>query len=361
MNAEPAAPVSAPDVSEHVFEFTGSGGEYFRIWIVNILLTILTLGIYSAWATVRTKRYLYGNTRVMGSGFEFHARPLTILKGRAVAVLVLATIVLLGTLAPGAQVLAMLALFPLVPFLIVRSRVFNAVNSSWRNVRFNFNRRYGQAYAVYMGWPLLIPFTLGFLAPYVSYQRNRFLVENSALGKHNFSFHCTVGGFYARLLGMFFAGVGLAVVLFSVMGIVIAGASVAGGGESADGGAVAAVVGASVMVLFYAALGVIGIITRVLILNYVWSGVGVRGARMSCTLGIWRTTWIMLSNILLIVITLGLFSPWAITRMARYRANCTRVSADEQTVNELTAAEQQDASAIGDEAIDIFGVEVGAV
>ncbi len=32
------------------FRFTGNGGEYFRIWIVNLMLTIVTLGIYSAWA-----------------------------------------------------------------------------------------------------------------------------------------------------------------------------------------------------------------------------------------------------------------------------------------------------------------------
>ena len=38
-------------------EFSGRGGEYFRIWIVNLVLTILTFGIYSAWAKVRTKRY----------------------------------------------------------------------------------------------------------------------------------------------------------------------------------------------------------------------------------------------------------------------------------------------------------------
>jgi len=41
------------------FEFRGDGMEYFKIWIVNILLTILTLGIYSAWATVRNNRYFY--------------------------------------------------------------------------------------------------------------------------------------------------------------------------------------------------------------------------------------------------------------------------------------------------------------
>src|SRR5258707_6333866 len=42
--------------------FTGRAGEYFRIWIVNICLSIVTLGIYSAWAKVRRKRYFYGNT-----------------------------------------------------------------------------------------------------------------------------------------------------------------------------------------------------------------------------------------------------------------------------------------------------------
>ncbi len=49
------------------FEFTGRGGEYFRIWIVNILLILLTLGIYSAWATVRKRLYFYGNIRLAGT------------------------------------------------------------------------------------------------------------------------------------------------------------------------------------------------------------------------------------------------------------------------------------------------------
>ena len=42
---------------EHEFEFSGRGDEYFRIWIVNLALTILSLGIFSAWAKVRTERY----------------------------------------------------------------------------------------------------------------------------------------------------------------------------------------------------------------------------------------------------------------------------------------------------------------
>ena len=66
------------------FEFRGNGSEYFRIWIVNLLLTIVTLGIYSAWAKVRRLRYFYGNTFVDGQSFEYHGQPLAILKGRLI-------------------------------------------------------------------------------------------------------------------------------------------------------------------------------------------------------------------------------------------------------------------------------------
>lgn len=362
---QPHAPDTStePVARTHTFEFTGSGGEYFRIWIVNILLTLLTLGIYSAWATVRTKRYLYGNTRVMGSGFEFHAAPMTILKGRLLVVAVLACVILLGSINPAFQGLAIVALFPLVPFLIVRSRVFNAVNSSWRNVRFNFDRNYGESYKVYMFWPMLTPFTLGLLAPYVSYRRNRFLVTNSALGRQHFSFHSEIGGFYARMFGVFFLGVGVVVVMALIMGGLMAAAQfgAAGAEGTSEPGPMAGPVTAGAVVLFYLALGMVGITARVVILNYVWSGVGIGDARMSSELGIGGMIWITLSNLLLVVLTLGLFTPWAVTRMARYRAQRTNVTADEQTVNALTAAEQQGASAIGDEAIDVFGVEVGAI
>lgn len=55
------------------FEFRGNASEFFGIWIVNLLLSVLTLGIYSAWAKVRTKRYFYGNTFVDDSAFEYRA------------------------------------------------------------------------------------------------------------------------------------------------------------------------------------------------------------------------------------------------------------------------------------------------
>ena len=59
LNAEQAGyatskPLTA-QLNREYFRFHGNGAEYFRIWIVNFLLTLLTLGVYSAWAKVRKK------------------------------------------------------------------------------------------------------------------------------------------------------------------------------------------------------------------------------------------------------------------------------------------------------------------
>lgn len=94
-------------------EFKGKGGEFFGIWIVNVLLTIITFGIYSAWAKVRTKRYFYGNTYVDNDNFEYHAEPMQILKGRLVAVAVLVIWAVANAFFPAASA-ALLLVFTLL-------------------------------------------------------------------------------------------------------------------------------------------------------------------------------------------------------------------------------------------------------
>ena len=100
------------------FEFTGHGGEYFRIWIVNLLLTLLTLGIYSAWATVRKRRYFHGNTRLEGAEFEYLATPWMILKGRLIAVAVLILYFGLGQISPAAAGVVALVCLLAMPWIV---------------------------------------------------------------------------------------------------------------------------------------------------------------------------------------------------------------------------------------------------
>ena len=75
--------------TDYPVRFLGTGSEYFRIWIVNLLLTIVTLGIYSAWAKVRRLKYMYRNTQIADSSFDYHGSPIAILKGRLMALVLL--------------------------------------------------------------------------------------------------------------------------------------------------------------------------------------------------------------------------------------------------------------------------------
>ena len=74
-----------PPPERHPIEFTASGSEYFRIWIVNLLLIVVTLGIYLPWAKVRKLKYFYSNTWVGGDALDFHGEPVKMLRGTLIA------------------------------------------------------------------------------------------------------------------------------------------------------------------------------------------------------------------------------------------------------------------------------------
>ena len=125
------------------FEFRGKAGEFFKIWIVNVALTIITLGIYSAWAKVRNNRYIYANTYLHNSNFEYNANPKKILIGRAIVVTFYALFFIssrylgLDTLSAALAVI-FLALFP---YLVRQAINFNLKSTSYRNIPFKFHAK----------------------------------------------------------------------------------------------------------------------------------------------------------------------------------------------------------------------------
>lgn len=200
--------------------FTGKAGEYFGIWIVNLLLSIVTLGIYSAWAKVRRKKYFYNNTLVDGVGFDYHANPIAILKGRIIAVVLFILYSMLSGFSPILGGLLAFALFLAAPWIIVRGMIFNARNSSHRGLRFDFDGSYSRAIRVYIGYPLLILITLGLALPFVAQRTNQFVFNHHKFGLSHFQMNALVKDFYMiylKLLGVIFViGMALAASMHSL-------------------------------------------------------------------------------------------------------------------------------------------------
>ena len=135
--------------------FHGTAGSYFKLFISNLLLTIVTLGVYSAWARVRTRRYFMGHTYLGEHNIDFDASPLSILVARLIIVAVLLGLSLLAVISDLTWhdfPLTYLALVVLLPVALVRGRAFVARHTIHRTVRFQFRREYFSSMMLFAGY-----------------------------------------------------------------------------------------------------------------------------------------------------------------------------------------------------------------
>ena len=183
--------------------FKGKASEYFGIWIVNLLLSLVTLGIYSAWAKVRRKKYFYNNTLIDNVGFDYHANPIAILKGRIIALILFALYVYGKGSSPILAGILVLLFFVFLPWLIVRGSIFNSRNTSHRGLRFDFVGTVNKAARVFIGLPMLTIFTLGLIWPYIAHEKSQFLMSNHRFGLSQFEMRRVVKGFYKIYLIVF--------------------------------------------------------------------------------------------------------------------------------------------------------------
>ena len=351
-----AAATVADPVKRHPVEFTADAGEYFRIWIVNLALTIVTLGIYSAWAKVRKRRYFYGHTRVDGESFEYRANPLAILKGRLIAVALLAVIYAINHFAPLYVLAVYLVLLFFGPWLVVRSLAFNAYNTAYRNVRFAFSGTYGTCLRLVLGYALLTVVTLGLGFPFLRRRLVQFAAESHSYGTTRFAL---AEGFKKLFVRPYFVAMGvsillgLALVAFFVAVGVIAGAPKPGAGAPAWMPA-AMIAG---VVVFYALLFLQVAYIKARTVNAVWNHLSLGPLRFESALRARDLIWLYLSNFFVVALTIGLATPWAVVRSMRYRASKTTAIAS-GPLDGFAQGEAQKVSVAGEEVADFFDIDI---
>jgi uncharacterized membrane protein YjgN (DUF898 family) len=369
------SPGTAPDSAQR-FEFTGSGSEYFKIWIVNVLLTIVTIGIYSAWAKVRRLRYFYNNTRFAGSSFDFHGSPIAILKGRVIAVLLIALINVpfLG--------LAVLVLYLCgLPWLLYRSLRFHFGNTSYRNVRFAFLGDAGGAYsalliplafiivagivsgllvivspvfgALMIGLTVLAMYGVG---PYLQYRFRRYVTAGARAGSSEFGFHLSVGDYYVVYLVAlgFMIAVGVIAAVFGAVVVGVDFASLAANNGGLPRGKTVAIF--LLIAGFYCALLAVGPLIVSMLQNTVWRGTSLAGQRFNSNLSVRAFILTWLGVTVLTVLTLGLYRPFAVTKLAKMRVEAMSwQGAADDLIAVLREGNQR---AVGSEVADLMDVDI---
>ena len=343
------------------FQFTGNGAEYFRIWIVNLALTIVTLGIYSGWAKVRRLEYFYRNTRLGGSGFDYHGNPIAILKGRAIGLVFFAMYSVAARLGPWYFVASLAIIAAVMPFLLNRALRFRAANSSFRGMRFGFHGTVAGAYRVFLLWPILAGLSLFTLAPLAHQRIKQYQHGNASYGKSRFSIDVGAAPFYGIYVAAFLLIMGAVIGMMIVLAVTMMFIMIASGGKPpTEPGQLGApfVIG---MVVYLVGIFAAQAFVTCRVQNLVWNATKLGGDhRFTSTLRPGPLFRLLAGNAIATVLTLGLFTPFAQVRTARFLIDAMSMSSPDGAaeLDTFAADETQDVSAFGEESAGLFDIDI---
>ena len=404
MTPDSTLPMPTPEAAPHptaprsqalAIRFTGSGSEYFRIWSVNLLLTLVTLGIYFPWAKARRLRYFYGNTLVGDHPLDFHGRPGRMLRGYLLVGALVGLYSVAGKVSPTAGLIALLILAGVWPALFRASQQFRLANTSWRGLRFRFTGGLAGAYRAvlpafvpallalagvvaahrldddaapgatsgWLGLLGLVPLAVLLLFPLLWWLLKKYQHDHSALGQTQPTLRVGPGAFYAVIVKT--VGVALLTGLVGVgVGLLLGGggamALLAGKGGS-QGSAPALVAMALAVVAFLTYIAMIMVVRPYAVSrfqNLVWGRTASAEVGFTSTLRFWPMLGLTVKNWALVLATLGLYWPFAAVAMARMRLSAVSVQMH-VPVDALVARTERSDDAAGDAAGDLFGIDIG--
>jgi uncharacterized membrane protein YjgN (DUF898 family) len=363
-------------------QFTGKAGEFFAIWIVNVALTILTLGIYSAWAKVRTNQYFYGNTFLADASFRYTANPVQILKGRIIAFIAFVAYSVSTSMDPVIAGGALLILMILTPAFLVMSMAFRLRNSMYRNVRFNFNKNFKRAYFIFalpviviglyifitgqlpnlaaedpesmstFGIALMLLFLVMVLMfPWWDYMVTNFKVVHAKFGSSDFKFTATTINYYGMYLKLY----GLAILVFGgLYALIFSMISSMGEGPGGMSGVIVTIM----MLLMLPAYLWLFAYLQAKRTNLMYGNLDISGNKVQSELKVGYLMYLYITNTLAIMISLGLLMPWAKIRTARYRASVTSLNVTGD-LGQYTSEQEKQQSALGEEIGEMFDMDLG--
>ncbi len=343
--------MTAPDGAVAV-RFTGTAREYFGIWIVNLMLSIATLGIWSAWAKVRNRTYILGNTSIDGRPFGYHARGLQILLGRLVVVAFLAGIYVASLVSPVVSGFLWLLFLLAMPWLINRGLRFNAAMTSWSTVRFGFRGSYWKSLLVFVVYPFLSIVSLGLFLPYATRATKRYTIGGHRLGASRFAFSSGIRPFWVAFLLTGACGVVLVLIAMGVAWSVTFTDP-----TSVPSAHVVAMMNFFLVALF--ALIPVSVFYAAFLRNAIYAGMTVEsGHRFHSAISPARYVWIAVSNAVAIACSLGMLLPWARVRMVRYLCSRTWLMPAGSLDDIIDEARSRE-TAVGDAWMDLDGIDVG--
>lgn len=203
------------------FRYEGDGGDLFLVLLKNVLLTVVTFGIYAAWAKAARRRYIWSQVDFHGQRLAFTGTGKEMFIGYlkvAAAYFVLFGIpaIVGAVVGKGAQAVLQVGTFfllmLLLPYAIYSSRAYILARTRWRGIKLGLVGSPWAYARTFIVGSLLTVLTLGIYSPWLSVKLRGMMTNNTRFGSAELSYD----GNGRELFGIWWKGVLLTIVTFGI-------------------------------------------------------------------------------------------------------------------------------------------------
>ena len=231
----PSTPPVPPSYPRRAIDYDGSLWQLYKIVILNLVLTLLTLGLYRFWAKTRLRRFLWGNATANQDRLEYAGTGNELLLGFLIVLfpILLPLFLVLGTSNLLLQGFApnwvwvidftqpLLILF-LIGVALFRARYYRLTRTRWRGIRAGQTgsaMRYG---LMVLASYLAAIFSAGLSWPWSQAWLFRYKMSNTWLGNRRFEFDGSSAALYPSFLAAWAATLVLPFVIMMAVGVIVA-------------------------------------------------------------------------------------------------------------------------------------------
>jgi uncharacterized membrane protein YjgN (DUF898 family) len=332
-----AAVVSSPPAPEAVKLSWSQPDGLIGLSFANYFLRIITLGVYHFWGRTEVRRRIWSAVRLNGEPLAYTGTGKELFLGFLMVfgvVLLPMTLVMFAAVfafgpqsgwTKAAQTLVYVIFFVLMGLGLYRAQRYRLSRTLWRGIRGGMEGSAGQYAWTHILTAVLIPLTLGWITPWRQTKLQSALVNDMRFGDRPLTFDGKSGALYKRFWALWVGSL-LLVAFFGaafagVMGKKIDAAQKLGRQYQATPGEVGTVVVIALMTLLL--YSIISAWYRAGVMNHFAAHTHFEGASFRGTATAGGLIWLAVSNFCLTVFTLGILSPLAQVRTARYTAQNT--------------------------------------
>lgn len=309
----------------YTLKFNGEGAELFGIMIINWLLTAVTLGLYYPWAKAKELKYTYGTTSLDNDPFAFHGTGKEMFIGfiKAVGILILIYGVFIALFFMGQEVIGTLFLYAaisaLIPFAIHGSYRYRMSRTTWRGIRFGYRGDLNEFLKLFYKWAFITIVTLGIGGAWMAMNLRNYILGHVRFGNLKFNYKGDGGEFFILNLKGYF------LTIFT--------------------------------------LGIYGFWWQKDLLNYYIDNLSLHhedGREIKFESAVTGSGFfgLMIVNVLIVIFTFGLGSPWAIVRTLKYVMDNTMMTGN-INFDQLLQTEEEYTDATGEDVGDMLDLGMG--